>query len=152
LDKNGILISLAESTRTEFGRVDFGDQSDAQRVFSAIWALESHVNNGGFLQYFEGSDGDTAEYAPVALRAIGALACAEIVERALRTALDAELPRSETERQELMGSLSDDALARLEEIDQQFFEYPDNLTELLFAYVAARPEVFGPIEGQPDTH
>lgn len=146
MDKNRFLIDLSESARTGFGRVDFADQSEAQRVFSAIWALESQVNNGGFLQFFESSDGDTAEHAPSALRAIGALACAEIVERALRTASPEPLPASDTERQELMGSLSEDVLERLEQIDQQFFGYPDNLTDLLFAYVADHPETFGRIE------
>ena len=149
MDKNGFLIDLSASDRTDFGRVDFADQSEAQQVFSAIWALESQVNNGGFLQYFESSDGDTAEHAPFALRAIGALACAQIVERALRTASAAPLPASEIERQEFMGSLADDVLERLEQLDQQFFKYPDDLTDLLFAYVAARPETFGAVEEQP---
>ena len=41
MDKNSYLIDLAESDITQFGRIDFGDQSQEQQVFSAIWALES---------------------------------------------------------------------------------------------------------------
>jgi len=48
MDKNSCLIQLAESDRTDFGRVDFLLQPHDQRVFSAIWALESEVNSGGF--------------------------------------------------------------------------------------------------------
>ncbi len=53
MDKNSYLIDLSESIRTDFGRVDFAAQSYEQRVFSAIWALESQVNNGGFVEFFD---------------------------------------------------------------------------------------------------
>lgn len=39
MDKNHFLINLSESKRTDFGRVDFAAQSEAQKVFSAIWSL-----------------------------------------------------------------------------------------------------------------
>jgi hypothetical protein len=39
LDKNAFLISLSESDRTDFGRVDFAIQSQRQKVFSAVWGL-----------------------------------------------------------------------------------------------------------------
>jgi hypothetical protein len=41
MDKNAFLIGLSESDRTDFGRTDFGEHSEEQRVFSAIWELES---------------------------------------------------------------------------------------------------------------
>jgi hypothetical protein len=31
----------------------------------------------------------------------------------------------------------------LNEIDREFYKYPDDLTELLFSYVKAHPEEFG---------
>jgi len=145
MDKNSFLIGLSESERTDFGRVDFSDQSAPQRVFSAIWALESQVNNGGFVQYFGSWDGETANFAPTALRTIGADCCAGIVERALRAVSPGPLPESKDDRERLLESVGGAARARLEELDSEFFSYPDDLTELLFAYVAARPEVFGKI-------
>jgi hypothetical protein len=123
MDKNSFLIDLSESTRTDFGRVAFDKQSPVQRVFSAIWALESEVNSGGFSSYFSGSEANTASFAPTALREIGAVKCAAIVERALQ-----------------IGAPGDTS-----ELDEQFMAYPDNLTELLFAYVASHPEAFGPV-------
>jgi len=33
--------------------------------------------------------------------------------------------------------------------DQEFFSYPHNLTDLLFRYVSALPEEFGPL-AKPD--
>jgi hypothetical protein len=56
--KDAFLIELSESDRTSFGKVAFEKQDEIQRVFSAIWALESEVNNGGFDQYFRNSDSE----------------------------------------------------------------------------------------------
>jgi hypothetical protein len=148
MDKNSVLIGLSESERTDFGRIDFAAQSEPQKVFSAIWALESQVNSGGLLQYFASSDGETANFAPIALRMIGAQACAGIVERALRVASSSALPQSQDERQRLLDGLSDSASDELDALDSEFFTYPDNLTELLFTYVAARPEIFGSVPSQ----
>lgn len=145
MDKNGFLISLSESEQTDFGRVDFDEQSQPQKVFSAIWALESQVNNGGFAQYFESSDGETANFAPTALRAIEAHKCADIVQRALRAVSTDPLPASADDRERVLSGLPETAREQLEALDQEFFTYPDNLTELLFAYVAARPDTFGRI-------
>lgn len=145
MNKNTYLIELSESERTDFGRVDFAQQSEPQKVFSAIWALESQVNNGGFLQYFVSSDFDTANFAPTALRSIGAQACASVVERALRALSASPLPDSQQACEQLVDSLSDDAREKFESFDSDFMAYPDNLTELLFAYVTAHPEAFGPI-------
>jgi hypothetical protein len=50
-EKNSILIQLAASYRTAYGREEpFAKQTLPQKVFSAIWVLEAEVNNGGFSQ------------------------------------------------------------------------------------------------------
>ncbi len=151
MDKNKYLIALSESERTQFGRVAFAEQVEEQRVFSAVWALESQINNGGFFQYLVSSDGDTAEFAPRALREIGAHACAAVVERAIRTVSASPLPASESVREELLESTSSDVRQRLEVLEEEFFTYPDDLTALLFAYGATRPSVFGRADGVGDS-
>jgi hypothetical protein len=145
MDKNAFLIQLSESDRTQLGRVEFGDQSDEQRVFSAIWELESQVNNGGFAQYFSGAEGHTADFAPAALRQIGAANCADIVARALRIVSPRALPEDQGSRQQLVEALDNGARVSLESLDEEFLAYPDNLTNLLFDYVRSNPEVFGSI-------
>ena len=132
MDKNSYLIDLSESDRTDFGRVDFSAQGYEQRVFSAIWALESQVNNGGFIQFFDNEDPLVVSFAPDALRAIGADRCAEIVGRAVALAPSRE---------------SGQAAKQLDSLDSAFYEYPDNLTELLFGYVSANEEIFGTLGG-----
>ncbi len=145
MDKNSYLIQLSRSEDTDFGRVEFANQSEPQKVFSAIWALESEVNSGGFLHYFASWEFDTANFAPVALLAIGAESCANIVERALHSLTDSTLPNSHEACEQLVASLTDEDRKKFELLDSEFFNYPDNLTELLFEYVAAHPTTFGPV-------
>jgi hypothetical protein len=130
--KNSVLISLSESDRTDFGRVDFPAQSQDQKVFSAIWALESAVNCDGFASYLDSED-DSIPFAVEALETIGASQAAAIVRHAL------ELPR------ESSNELTDEQLEELEGLDTAFTSYPDDLTSLLYAFVAARPESFGEV-------
>jgi hypothetical protein len=48
MKKNQLLIQLSESGMTKVGKEDFAQQPLPQKVFSAIWEVESEVNNGGF--------------------------------------------------------------------------------------------------------
>jgi Domain of unknown function (DUF4375) len=148
MDKNNFLIQLSESTRTSFGKVDFNSQSEDQKVFSAIWTLESEVNNGGFLQYFENDRGETASFAVTALQRIGANRCADIVQRSIRAVCDNTVPSDAHRWEVLIEAITDESAEKLEGLDLEFFKYPDNLTELLFEFVREYPEDFGPIEAE----
>jgi hypothetical protein len=148
MDKNAFLIELSESDRTDFGRVDFKEQTEEQQVFSAIWELESQVNNGGFTQYFQSAEGHTANFAPTALRRIGAAKCADIVARAIATVSEDTLPEDQESREQLIEGLDSEASDALESLDQEFFGYPNDLTELLFEYVHSNPQAFGTIGGE----
>jgi hypothetical protein len=106
------------------------------------------VNNGGFLQYFESWSGESANFAPPALRAIGAEVCANIVQRALAAVSPDPLPDDQDERARLLESVPDTTRSALEDLDSEFFSYPDDLTELLFTYVAAHPDAFGDVPGE----
>ena len=82
-------------------------------------------------------------FAPAALNAIGATACAKIVASAIR--LISPLAATQEERYDALDTLSETQQEMLESADTEFFEYPDDLTKLLFAYVAKHPEAFGPV-------
>jgi len=149
MDKNSVLISLSESDKTKFGKQDFVSQSTPQKVFSAIWAVESEVNNGGFSQYFLNSSCETAIFVAKALDTIGAPRTADICRRAIATAFPTGLPSTPESISEAAISFSDETLAQLGGLDNEFFEYPHNLTDLLFAYVSKYPEEFGELP-RPD--
>ncbi len=147
--KNRILINLSSSDKTRVGKEDFASQSLPQKVFSTIWAVEAEVNNGGFSQYFLNTSAESAPFVVEALRIIGAPDTAAICERAIAVAFPSGLPESEDAIRLAATEFPDEVLEKLEALDQEFFSYPHDLTELLFAYVSAHPEEFGALP-KPD--
>ncbi len=149
MDKNGILIELSESDKTKFGKEDFETQSLQQKVFSAIWALESEVNNGGFSQYFLNSSAETAGFVAEALETIGAPRTAAICRRAIDAAFPEGLPSDPETITSAASDFPDETEEKLDALDREFYQYPHNLTELLFAYVSNYPGEFGELP-KPD--
>src|SRR5882762_4764112 len=147
--KNNILISLSESDKTQFGKQDFAGQSAPQQVFSAIWAVESEVNNGGFSQYFLNDSCETAGFVGKALDTIGAPRTADICRRAIATAFPTGLPSTPGTISATAGDYADEVLEQLETLDSEFLEYPHDLTDLLFTYVTKHPDEFGDLP-KPD--
>jgi hypothetical protein len=143
MNKNRILIDLSESERTSFGKEDFSVQSYPQKVFSAIWAAESEINNGGFAQYFQNSSCETAPFVVAALEAIGAPRTADICRRAIAVAFRDGLPSAPDAVSAAAADFSDDVTKQLELLDAEFLEYPHNLTDLLFTFVSKHPQEFG---------
>jgi hypothetical protein len=143
MNKNRILIDLSESEKTSFGKVEFAEQSIPQKVFSTIWALESEVNNCGFSQYFSNSSSETASFVVEALEVIGAPKTASICNRAIATAFPNGLPGTAGIICSTAADFPAEILEKLETLDQEFFAYPHNLTDLLFAYVSDHPGEFG---------
>ena len=149
--KKHILIRLSESPQTKFGKEEFASQTVPQKVFSALWDVESEVNNGGFSQYFVNSSAESAHFVTDALRMIGAPKTADICERAIAAAFPTGLPPTEEAIRSAAADFSDDVLEKLEPLDQEFFSYPHNLTDLLFTYVSQHPEEFGTLPKPDDT-
>jgi hypothetical protein len=143
MTKDHILISLSESEKTAVGKKDFASQPAPQKVFSALWEVESEVNNGGFSQYFVNDSAESACFVVEALNTIGAPKTADICRRAIAAAFPSGLPESAEAIRSAAADFSDEVLEKLEPLDQEFFSYPHNLSDLLFAYVSRHPEEFG---------
>ena len=148
MTKDHILISLSTSDKTSLGKIDVSSQTFPQKVFSAIWEVETEENNGGFSQYFLNESAESAPFLVEALETIGAPQTADICSRAIKAAYPSGLPALE-EIRFTAADFPDDVLVKLESLDQEFFAYPHNLTDLLFAFVALHPEEFGPLP-KPD--
>lgn len=143
MNKNELLIELSESSMAKIGKEEFAQQSLPQKVFSGIWEVESEVNNGGFSQYFSNDSAESASFVVQALETIGAPRTASICNRAILTAFPTGLPTTVESIRSVATDFSDEILAELEPLDQEFFSYPHNLTDLLFKYVSAHPEHTG---------
>ena len=142
VDKNAALIALSE--RGRFWQLAFNDLSPAEQVFRAIWELEADVNNGGFHQYFSNSSGDTAFAVVEALKTIGARNMAAIASKACGVFPRAVPASDRAERTTQVDVLSAEQLKLLEELDGEFFNYPDNLTDLLYDFVqSSRADIVG---------
>ena len=150
MNKNQLLIDLSESERTQFGKVDFVSQSMPQKVFSSVWAVESEVNNGGFSQYFQNISAETASFVTQALETIGAPRMADICRRAIERTFPAGLPPTPEAISAAAADIPEEMLEELEAFDQEFMAYPDNLTNLLFAYVSKHPGEFGSLPQADD--
>jgi len=151
VNKNRNLIDLSESKQTGFGKQEFTEQSRPQKVFSAIWAVESEVNNGGFSQYFINSSAESASFVVEAFETIGAPETASICSRAITTAFPTGLPATVEAIRSVAADFPDEVLEKLETLDQEFFAYPHDLTDLLFAYVSRHPEEFGKVPKPDDS-
>ena len=128
------LIKLAESREVRFWRVPYDQLTYPERVFGLIWELESEVNNGGFEQYFSNSTGSLAPDIVNALKEVGANQMAEITQAAIDVVGEVQWSDDEA-RKATMSHLSSASLKTLQDIDQAFYKYPDDLSELLYRYV-----------------
>lgn len=127
-------------------KCQYGDDMNAlsapERLFYVVQTLEMEVNNGGFSQFFYNSSGAFAEELVRAFERIGASRTAEICGRAL-AALGRELPVDRDEREEMLDELDSDAVNdALEECDDAFYEYADDLDALNQAYVLKNKAMF----------
>jgi hypothetical protein len=137
-DRNRSLIGLSENPNSAYMKIDFDDQTKAEQVFHLIWELEAEVNNGGFGQYFSNSSGEQAHQVVTALETIGADATADIARRAIEIVFGSESPARDTKRRQAMvAQLPPSKLEELNECDDSFFRYPNDLTTLLYDFIAA---------------
>jgi len=142
MDKNRYLGELAEHPDARFWRESFESLKRPEQVFRCVWELEADVNGGGFEQYFANSGGDHAWFAGEALREIGAQRLAAITAEAVAL-FGAEAPEVEQPaRHTQIAHLERPVHEYWEALSEAFREYPDDLTELLYDYVAAHREAF----------
>jgi len=106
---------------------------DRRQVINLIENLQAEVNNGGFDQLFYNSAGDNTAETIQALEKIGAVTMADILKRAAAKFPGGMPPKDRFFRQEILLQISSRAEA-FEELDGEFYGYPDNLAELLTSY------------------
>lgn len=127
-------------------KCDYGDNmaalSGPERVFYITQALEMEVNNGGFSQFFYNSSGDFANELVSAFTTIGALHTVPICEKAL-SAFGCEIPADRDAREDMLDETDCDAVDEiLNECDEAFYAYEDDLDALNYAYVIKHSSSF----------
>lgn len=143
-DTNDFVIAMTEhlNEKTQYGE-DMSVLSDAERIFYITQTLEMEVNNGGFSQFFYNSSGDFSNELVGAFTAIGANTTAAICRKAI-DAFGRDIPVDRDARQEMLDELERDGLDEiLEECDDAFFAYEENLNELNYNFAMKNREQFG---------
>lgn len=124
-------------------KCEYGDKISAlskpERVFFVMQCLEREVNNGGFSQFFFNSSGDYANEIVDACMEIGAIKTAEICKKAV-SIYGGEVPADRDARDELLDDEANAAV--LDECDEAFFEYEEDLASLCQTYALKNKEFF----------
>ena len=136
------LVKLADAYQDRLSSTPYGSLSRPEQVFGGVWELEAEVNNGGFSQYFLNSSGRYAPLAPDALQAIGAPHSAEIAQAALAVMGPRVHWTDDDNRQEVVEHMGARAEAALDVVDTKFYACPEDLSALLYRYVAEHRTAF----------
>lgn len=120
-------------------KCEYGEKIDrlneSQKVLLIVGNLEREINNGGFHQFYFNSSGDYANETIDALIKIGANKTAEIVKKANSEFKNGILPKDRVERQNELELIEEKGEGNWNKCDSEFYEYQDDLTELLIAFV-----------------
>jgi hypothetical protein len=109
--------------------------NSSQRTFLFVENLEREINNGGFNQFYFNSSGDFSQETLNAFLEIGAEKTAKIVENANSEFDNGNVPKDRTERQNKLELIEEKAEENWEKCNTEFYEYQDDLTELLIAFI-----------------
>ncbi len=137
-----IIIALHQKTDQKAARSGLDSLTEAERILLCFQGIELDVNNGGFHQYFFNSSGDSAQDAPAAFRAIGADHTAGIIAKACSVFPDGKPPKDREERQLLLRDIGEEAEQLLDQLNDEFFEYRDDLSQLLVEYIRKHEDDF----------
>jgi hypothetical protein len=111
--------------------------------------LDDLRHRSGVFEYVTGTERGSVNWTggvkTARLETIGAPKTADICRRAIDCAFPNRLPPTSEGISSLAGEFSEDTLAQLDALDADFFTYPHDLTELLYAYVCLHPEEFGAV-------
>jgi hypothetical protein len=134
-DPTSFAIALSDLVFPRYDRDGFESLSAAERVAYCVDALEREVNNGGFGQFFANSSGNTSVETVAALKKIGAVQAANLVQLATDLFPNGAPPRDRDERLDLLNAVSDEHRSKWSELDRRFCDYPDDLTSLMRQFV-----------------
>lgn len=127
-------------------KCNYGDDMDKlslqERIFFITQRLESEVNNGGFSQFFYNSSGNFTNELFDSFISIGAEKTAQICKKSVDV-FGCKMPVDGAEREAFIDQMfTDDINAVLNECDNMFYEYLDNIEELNFKYIIENKEYF----------
>jgi len=113
-----------------------------QAIYTTWW-VEAEVNNGGFNQYFWNSSGEFAIEAIEGFKEIGAIRNAKLMEKAVTIAIKEMPEMKKFHKQGTLEAFSESYKhTKLNDLDDEFYKYEENLSELRITYIRNNPQLF----------
>jgi hypothetical protein len=120
------------------GNTEFLERiSPEARMVYLLWCFDGEVHNGGFDQFFFNSLGDHCSEILDGLRKIKANNSLSLLEKAIGWFPDSNPSKDREERWKQLEPYEDNEQyeTALDNLDTEFYQYEDNLSELLHNYV-----------------
>lgn len=127
------LVATEALLKRRWEELGYKNLTYSEQKYIALWWLCGDVMNGGFHQYFFNSSGNLALEALAGLSEIGADQTELILRRAL-ACFGAEGYIADQRKRQLRLTAMADSL--FDELDQQFFDYPEDIDSLALAFLA----------------
>ena len=146
MENRNFIVALSQyiAEKCEYGD-NMENLNEEQRIFYITQALEMEVNNGGFAQFFFNSSGMFGNELVSSFEKIGAMKTAEICKKAISIYGD-EVPTNRDEREDVITPDDENEEERIEELlnecDDAFFKYEDDLGELNYQFILNNKESF----------
>ena len=135
LKEDHLVAALDQKIHQKWARSGYDSLTEAEKVFLRVHGVHVEVANGGFDQYFYNSEGDFAQDAPAAFRAIGADLIAGIVSRACSVFPDGKPTRDRKQRLQLLLDIGEEGKQLLDQLTGEFFDNQPGQGQLLEDYI-----------------
>ena len=142
LDNTEFAIAISDLVFARHQAVGFAAMSQAEQTAYCVDCLEREVNNGGFDQFFANSSGDTSPETITALGRMRAYHTADLVRRAIAVFPNGQPSPDRNTRYDQIEAVRPKAEEVWGELDAAFYEYRDDLAQLLREYVSANRSEF----------
>ena len=144
-DKNSLVIALYGYL---CNKSSYGENMEKFTIEESTVYLcqvfEAEVNNGGISQFIFNSSGDYTHETLEALKTINAFKTAPLIEKIISIFPNKKVPNDRNIREEIFHELCDNADIEdlIETIDNQFYEYEDDLEDLNYNYIISNKSKF----------
>ncbi|HPD32056.1 MAG TPA: DUF4375 domain-containing protein [Phycisphaerae bacterium] len=118
--------------------------SDPQKKLVYVMNLEHHVGDDGFTDYFTCTCGRNAALAVSALREIGALRTARLLEKAMQEFGDKGPSRNTDVRKQQVSEMTDEQLENLDKLSERFRKDEDERRLLVLQFALKHKDHFRP--------
>jgi len=121
----------------------FKNWTETERLICAIEDFENEVMNGGFSQYYLYSVGVDWEIAQIGLEKIGAIKSKHLLEKSFSIFPQSKPSTIREENVNVVRNLSEEQRSLLNQLDDEFMGYEDNIGHLVIRFAEKNRSDFG---------